>query len=86
MLPYLNHIADDQDVTVRNVAVQILLDLCQMVDSQKCQDFLDIIEKVIRTPSNSLTPSCAEVGSVKCEKPKQRMILNTRVSGSNMTS
>ena len=55
MLPYLNHIADDQDVTVRNVAVQILLDLCQMVDSQKCQDFLDIIEKVIQTPS------CAEV-------------------------
>ena len=46
MLPYLNHIAEDQDVTVRNVAVQILLDLCQMCDSQKCQDFLDIIEKV----------------------------------------
>lgn len=61
MLPYLNHIADDQDVTVRNVAVQILLDLCQMVDSQKCQDFLDIIEKVIQTPSSSLTPYCAEV-------------------------
>ena len=48
MLPYLNHIAEDQDVTVRNVAVQILLDLCQMVDSQKCQDFLDIIEKVFQ--------------------------------------
>ena len=46
MLPYLNHIAEDQDVTVRNVAVQILLDLCQMCDSQRCQDFLDIIEKV----------------------------------------
>ena len=61
MLPYLNHIADDQDVTVRNVAVQILLDLCQMVDSQKCQDFLDIIEKVIQTLSSSLTPYCAEV-------------------------
>lgn len=48
MLPYLNHIGEDQDVTVRNVAVQILLDLCQMVDSQKCQDFLDIIEKVFQ--------------------------------------
>ena len=46
MLPYLNHIAEDQDVTVRNVAVEILIDLCQMCDSQKCQDFLDIIEKV----------------------------------------
>ena len=46
MLPYLIHIPEDQDVTVRNVAVQILLDLCQMSDSQKCQDFLDIIEKV----------------------------------------
>jgi len=48
VLPYLNHIGEDQDVTVRNVAVQILLDLCQMVDSQKCQDFLDIIEKVFQ--------------------------------------
>ncbi|RMX59744.1 hypothetical protein pdam_00021002 [Pocillopora damicornis] len=47
VLPYLIHIPEDQDVTVRNVAVQILLDLCQMSDSQKCQDFLDIIEKVI---------------------------------------
>ena len=46
MLPYLNHISEDQDVTVRNEAVQILIDLCQMCDSQKCQDFLDIIEKV----------------------------------------
>ena len=47
MLPYLNHISEDQDVTVRDVAVQILIDLCQMCDSQKCQDFLDIIEKVL---------------------------------------
>ena len=54
MLPYLNHIAEDQDVTVRNVAVQILLDLCQMVDSQKCQDFLDIIEKVFQLRQDHL--------------------------------
>lgn len=46
MLPYLSHISDDQDVTVRDAAVQILIDLSLMCDSQKCQDFLDIIEKV----------------------------------------
>ena len=66
MLPYLNHIAEDQDVTVRNVAVQILLDLCQMVDSQKCQDFLDIIEKVFYS---LFAFSCAVFLAKKSEKP-----------------
>lgn len=47
VLPYLSHISEDQDVTVRNEAVQILVDLCVTCDSQKCQDFLYIIEKVI---------------------------------------
>lgn len=46
VLPYLSHISEDQDVTVRNEAAQIIIDLCLTSDSQKCQDFLSIIEKV----------------------------------------
>ncbi|KAJ7372751.1 Tuberous sclerosis 2-like protein [Desmophyllum pertusum] len=72
---YLNHIAEDQDVTVRNVAVQILLDLCQMCDSQKCQDFpghyrevdmLNCKEKVLRlSSSNSWLQEEKELKDVK---------------------
>ncbi|XP_067044886.1 tuberin-like isoform X1 [Acropora muricata] len=47
VLPYLSHISEDQDVTVRNEAAQIIIDLCLTSDSLKCQDFLSIIEKVI---------------------------------------
>lgn len=46
VLPYLSQISEDQDVTVRNEAAQIVIDLCLTCDSQKCQDFLSIIEKV----------------------------------------
>ena len=46
VLPYLSHISEDQDVTVRNEAAQIIIDLCLTSDSLKCQDFLSIIEKV----------------------------------------
>ena len=46
VLPYLSQISEDQDVTVRTRAVQLLLDLAQSCDSSKCTDLLNIIEKV----------------------------------------
>ena len=46
MLPYLDHIAKDQDIAVRIKAVQLLVDVIEGSDSQKICDVLNIIEKV----------------------------------------
>jgi hypothetical protein len=54
VLPFLGNIADDQDVTVRTSAVQLLLDLSQTCDSSKCTDILNIIEKVHLTMKSLL--------------------------------
>lgn len=53
VLPFLGNISDDQDVTVRTSAVQLLLDLSQTCDSPKCTDILNIIEKVLITEGRS---------------------------------
>ena len=46
VLPQLGHISDDPDPRVRNMAVQLLVDVAQVCQTQRCQDILDIIKKV----------------------------------------
>ena len=46
VLPYMSQIAEDQDVTVRTRAVQLLVDLAQTCESTKYADILKILEKV----------------------------------------
>ncbi len=46
VLPQLGHISDDPDPRVRNMAVQLLVDVAQVCQTQRCQEVLDIIKKV----------------------------------------
>lgn len=46
VLPYLDHIAIDQNIAVRVRSVQLLVDVIEGSDSQKVCDVLNIIEKV----------------------------------------
>ncbi|XP_064629998.1 tuberin-like isoform X3 [Lineus longissimus] len=47
VLPHLAFIDNDPDVDIRNNAVQLLLDLAQGCQSQRCADILDILERVV---------------------------------------
>ncbi|XP_078611279.1 tuberin-like isoform X3 [Branchiostoma floridae x Branchiostoma japonicum] len=56
VIPQLGQIADDPDVEVRNVAVQLLMDLAQTCNTERCLDILAIIEKVISRPMDTKKP------------------------------
>ncbi|XP_066593113.1 tuberin [Prorops nasuta] len=50
VVPYLQHIDSDPDITIRNVAAHILVDLCLECDTKRCLELLDILEKMINKP------------------------------------
>lgn len=46
VVPNLSHIDTDPDVTIRNVAAHLLVDLCIECETKRCLELLDILEKV----------------------------------------
>ncbi|XP_072035978.1 tuberin-like isoform X2 [Amphiura filiformis] len=67
VLPQLGHITDDPDPRVRNMAVQLLVDVAQVCQTQRCQDILDIIKKVVEKPLH--TKGSWLASSANNEKP-----------------
>ena len=52
VVPYLQHVDMDPDITIRNVAAYFLVDLCLECETKRCLELLDIIEKIINRPFN----------------------------------
>ncbi|XP_026278513.1 tuberin isoform X1 [Frankliniella occidentalis] len=50
VVPFLDHIDQDQDVAVRNAAAGLLIELCLSCDSKRCLELLDILEKLLNRP------------------------------------
>ncbi|KAK0095925.1 hypothetical protein PV326_007052 [Microctonus aethiopoides] len=50
VVPYLQHVDIDVDITIRNVAANLLIDLCMDCESKRCLELLDILEKIINKP------------------------------------
>ncbi|KAF7385574.1 hypothetical protein HZH68_014004 [Vespula germanica] len=50
VVPYLQHVDMDPDITIRNVAAYLLVDLCVECETKRCLEFLDILEKIINKP------------------------------------
>ncbi|XP_033124579.1 tuberin-like [Anneissia japonica] len=50
VLPYLSNIQEDADTCVRNVAVQLLVDVAMDCQTPQCIDILLILEKVVMKP------------------------------------
>ncbi|XP_043279652.1 tuberin isoform X2 [Venturia canescens] len=50
VLPYMQHVDMDPDITIRNVAAYLLVDLCLECETKRCLELLDILEKVINKP------------------------------------
>lgn len=48
-MPHLQHIDTDPDITIRNVAAHLLVDLCIECETKRCLELLDILEKVFRS-------------------------------------
>lgn len=46
VIPYLQHIDQESELCVRNVAAQLLVNLCLECESKKCLELLNILEKV----------------------------------------
>lgn len=53
VVPYLQHVDMDPDITIRNVAAYLLVDLCVECETKRCLEFLDILEKVIKFLHNN---------------------------------
>ncbi|XP_011497969.1 PREDICTED: tuberin [Ceratosolen solmsi marchali] len=50
VVPHLQHVETDSDVTIRNCAVHLLVDLCLECESKRCMELLDILERIINKP------------------------------------
>lgn len=46
IVPYMQHIEIDPDITIRTVTANLLIDLCLECDTKRCIELLDILEKV----------------------------------------
>lgn len=46
VIPYLQPIDQEPELSVRNVGVQIIVNLCLGCESKKCLELLTILEKV----------------------------------------
>ncbi|XP_034935459.1 tuberin [Chelonus insularis] len=60
IVPYLQHVDMDPDITIRNVAANMLVDLCLECEIKRCLELLDILEKIINRPFTSNTPLTAD--------------------------
>ncbi|XP_015588565.1 tuberin [Cephus cinctus] len=56
VVPYLVHVDMDPDITIRNVAAYLLVDLCIECETKRCLELLDILEKIVNKPFTSDTP------------------------------
>ncbi|XP_012271509.1 tuberin isoform X2 [Orussus abietinus] len=55
VVPYLQHVDADPDITIRNVAAYLLVDLCLECETKRCLELLDILEKMVNKPFASDT-------------------------------
>lgn len=46
VVPYMQHVDTDPDITIRTVAANLLVDVCLECDTKRCVELLDILEKV----------------------------------------
>ncbi|KAK2584988.1 hypothetical protein KPH14_008518 [Odynerus spinipes] len=67
VVPYLQHVDMDPDITIRNVAAYFLVDLCIECETKRCLELLDILEKIINKPftSDTLISMDTDVKDVK---------------------
>ncbi|EZA47091.1 Tuberin [Ooceraea biroi] len=56
VVPYMQHVDMDPDITIRNVTANLLVDLCLECDTKRCIELLDILEKIINKPFTSDAP------------------------------
>ncbi|OXU24396.1 hypothetical protein TSAR_012885 [Trichomalopsis sarcophagae] len=56
IVPHLQHVELDPDVTIRNFAAHVLVDLCLECDTKRCMDLLDILDRIINRPFQLETP------------------------------
>ncbi|CAH1794876.1 unnamed protein product [Owenia fusiformis] len=69
VLPLLSQIDTDMDAEVRNVAVQLLVDLAMTCETQKCLDMISIIEKVINKPPSKPESGTSQLATTLSEEP-----------------
>ncbi|KAG7209739.1 hypothetical protein KM043_011368 [Ampulex compressa] len=81
VVPYLQHIDMDPDITIRNVATHLLVDLCLECDTKRCLELLDILEKIINKPFTSDTPVMldADIKDVKTAVAGVIKILTSKI-------
>ncbi|XP_015113598.1 tuberin [Diachasma alloeum] len=60
VVPYLQHVDVDPDITIRNVAANLLVELCHECETKRCLELMDILEKIINKPFTSDTPMSAD--------------------------
>lgn len=56
VVPHLQHIDADPDITIRNVAAHLLIDLCIECETKRCLELLDILEKIVNKPFSTESP------------------------------
>jgi len=49
VVPYMQHVDMDPDITIRTVTANLLVDLCLECDTKRCIELLDILEKVLES-------------------------------------
>jgi len=47
VVPYMQHVDIDLDITIRTITANLLIDLCLECDTKRCIELLDILEKVL---------------------------------------
>ncbi|XP_077862888.1 tuberin-like, partial [Saccoglossus kowalevskii] len=70
VLPQLTHIIDDEDVEVRNEAIQLLVGVALDCQTQHAMDIMNIFEKLISRPMGShvTPPTSPEVSDSRLSK------------------
>lgn len=61
VVPHLQYVEQDSDITIRNKAANLLVDLCFECETKRCLELLDILEKIINKPFASDLPIISEM-------------------------
>ncbi|KAK6623829.1 hypothetical protein RUM44_010685 [Polyplax serrata] len=77
VVPHLQYIDQEVELNVRNVGVQILVNLCLSCESKKCLELLAILEKLlIRRDQNSYDPTQKELTTNENEGVEVKSIVS----------
>lgn len=81
IIPNLQHVDADPDITIRNVAAFLLIDLCLECETKRCLDLMDILEKIINKQFTLETPISmdADIKDVKTAVAGVIKILTTKL-------